>query len=235
MTLRRMMAVLAAACVLPACGGGGGELREETERRRLAEQQADSAAADSTARPDSVTEEDYEIPAFADTSAPVAAGVDTTPAQPPEPQPDGAPSGEWTTDETEVARRSDGIAVLRDARAGRNEGFDRAVLEFQGGRIPAYTVEYEDRVEQCGSGDEVRVSGGAMLVVRIRDAQAHTDEGEPTLRQRAFRPNLPVLRAVELICDFEGHVDVVLGLSSRRPYRVAEVANPARLVIDVQQ
>jgi hypothetical protein len=38
-----------------------------------------------------------------------------------------------------------------------------------------------------------------------------------------------------MTCDFEGDVALVLGVSARQPFRVAEYANPSRLVVDVKQ
>jgi hypothetical protein len=37
-----------------------------------------------------------------------------------------------------------------------------------------------------------------------------------------------------LTCDFEGKVVFVLGLVSKKPYRVVELQNPTRLVVDVK-
>jgi hypothetical protein len=42
------------------------------------------------------------------------------------------------------------------------------------------------------------------------------------------------VKEIELSCDFEGEVSWVLGLSARKPYRVHELSDPARLVIDIQ-
>ena len=40
---------------------------------------------------------------------------------------------------------------------------------------------------------------------------------------------------VEAAGFFEGHYDFLLGLRSRRLFRVTELANPSRLVIDFKQ
>jgi hypothetical protein len=37
-----------------------------------------------------------------------------------------------------------------------------------------------------------------------------------------------------LTCDFEAKVSFVLGLNSKKPYRVVELQNPTRLIIDVK-
>jgi hypothetical protein len=107
------------------------------------------------------------------------------------------------------------------------------VFEFEGSAVPGYRIGYQDRPVQCGSGEPVEVAGGAWLQVQLLPAQAHTEAGEPTVQQRERHLALPVLKELESTCDFEADVTWVLGLASRRPYRVQELASPARLVVDV--
>lgn len=126
------------------------------------------------------------------------------------------------------------VATLVEVETGRHESFDRVVLEFDGATLPGYTVEYADGpVHQCGSGRPVSVEGDAVLRVRLEPARAHDEAGEATVADRTRAPGLPVLREATLICDFEAHVEWVLGLAGRRPYRVLELSGPTRLVVDV--
>ena len=138
-----------------------------------------------------------------------------------------------TTEATEKQRADAPVAVLREVRSAEQQGFDRVVFEFGGSAVPGYRIGYEDRPVQCGSGDAVEVTGGAWLQVQLLPAQAHTEAGEPTVRERERHLDLPVLKELESTCDFEADVTWVLGLASRRPYRVQELASPARLVVDV--
>jgi hypothetical protein len=43
-----------------------------------------------------------------------------------------------------------------------------------------------------------------------------------------------VLKELKLICDFEGQVEWLLGLAARNGYRVLELTEPPRLVVDVR-
>lgn len=142
-------------------------------------------------------------------------------------------SFEGTTEATEKQRPDALVAVLREVRAAGQEGFDRVVFEFEGSAVPGYRVGYVEQPAQCGSGEAVKVAGSARLQVQIIPAQAHTEAGEPTVRERERRLDLPVLKELESTCDYEADVTWVLGLASRRPYRVQELSGPARLVIDV--
>jgi hypothetical protein len=45
---------------------------------------------------------------------------------------------------------------------------------------------------------------------------------------------LPKSETTRLTCDFEAKVGFVLGLNSKKPYRVVELQNPTRLIIDVK-
>ena len=162
-----------------------------------------------------------------DTVAPV---VDTTAPADPAPTP-----GEWTAGIVEKTQNVTGAALLLDARVAENEGFDRLVLEFEGDIMPSYHVEYIDRpIRQCGSGEEISVAGDGWLSVRLEPANAHTEEGQPTVQERSSMPGLPVVRQLTLICDFEAQVEWVLGVSSPNRYRVMELSEPARLIVDVR-
>jgi hypothetical protein len=220
--------------VLAACGDQGGELREATARRRAQQASLDSAGGDTAGAMRTPGDTGFQIPAFdlGDSAAKAgpdstAAPADTTPAAPP---------SEWTAGVRQVGRPSAAPATLRDIRVGRNTGFDRVVLQFDGERFPGWHVEYVDGpVPQCGSGEPSEIAGAAWLMIRLTSAQAHDDAGRVTVRGRERDVNLPVVRELEMTCDFEGQVEVVLGVSSPNRFRVTEVPNPARLVIDVQQ
>lgn len=142
-------------------------------------------------------------------------------------------SFQGTTAATEKRRDDAPVAVLREVRAAEQQGFDRVVFEFEGSSVPGYRIGYVDRPAQCGSGEPVAVAGEARLQVQLLPAQAHTEAGEPTVAERERRLDLPVLQELESTCDFEADVTWVLGLVSRRPYRVQELASPARLVVDI--
>jgi hypothetical protein len=149
-------------------------------------------------------------------------------------EPEGS-AADWTAGIVERERTVAAIATQTAARVARNDGFDRLALEFAGDELPSYHVEYVDRpIVQCGSGDVVPIDGDAWLRIRFEPAQAHNEEGRATVQQRNLRPGLPVVLEARLICDFEAQVEWVLGVASPNRYRVLELTNPTRLVIDVQ-
>jgi len=143
---------------------------------------------------------------------------------------------EWTAG---VVKREGPVAPpsaqLSAVRAARQEGFDRVVIEFAGGALPGYHVEYVDKpLIRCGSGEPTQVAGRGWLQVRLAGAQAHTEEGKPTVAPRERTLQLGVLRELEQTCDFEGEVTWVLGLQKPNRFRVLELKAPTRLVVDVR-
>ncbi len=139
-----------------------------------------------------------------------------------------------------VAEERRGIepAILQEVRTASHAGFDRVTFEFDGLNVPGYHIEYIDRpVRECGSGHTVPVAGDGWLRVRLDPARAHEfigERAETTVENRDRSYDYPVLRQLTLICDFEAQVEWVLGVSSPNSFRVLELHEPARLVVDVR-
>jgi hypothetical protein len=159
---------------------------------------------------------------------------DSVPADEREAAPGAVMGAEWTAADTEQERTVTGAALLRAMRTARHDGFDRIVLDFGGDDVPAYRISYIDSpVRQCGSGNEVPMAGEGWLSITVQPANAHTEQGEPTIRERERAPALPVLLELKLICDFEAVVEVVAGVAAAERYRSFVLASPNRLVIDI--
>lgn len=142
---------------------------------------------------------------------------------------------EGTTGVTERKPTADGAKMLSAVRYAGHEGFDRIVFEFSEGKFPGYKIEYPTGpAEECGSGDVVKLTGESVLTVHFMPLAAHTDEGEPTIGWREVSPKLTMISEVKRVCDFEGEVEFAIGLSKKTEYRVAELSDPMRLVIDIK-
>lgn len=140
-----------------------------------------------------------------------------------------------TVSAVDTKRTGGEVGVLKEVRTGRHEKFDRVVFEFSGAQTPGYRVEYITKPAQtCGAGDSVAVAGQGDLLVQLSPARAHNEQGQPTITQRERQPNLPLLKEMKLICDFEADVQWVLGVMKANPFRVVELTNPARLVVDIK-
>lgn len=140
----------------------------------------------------------------------------------------------WTTGTVDLARPEAATGVLRALRIARQEGYDRTVFEFSG-PVPGVHTEYVDTpVYTCGAGEPLRLAGDGWLRVSFQPAQAHTDDGRPTVAERRQQPALPVVRELAMTCDFEGEVTTVLGVAAPNGYRLLELSDPPRLVVDVR-
>lgn len=141
----------------------------------------------------------------------------------------------WTAGIVDRERPVTGAAMLVDVRAAAHEDFDRVVFEFAGSELPGIHLEYIDRpVRDCGAGQVVPIDGDGWLAVRFYPTNAHDESGAPTAGEREIVPRLPVVLEIERTCDFEAVVEYVLGVSVPNPYRVIELANPPRVVVDVR-
>lgn len=221
---------------LAACLAASGCKKEETHAPPPAEPSAPAAQPVDTGAPPAPTA-DAGAPPEADAGA--APAPETTPPPSPTPdaqavQPENPKNREWTAGVVDIRRSGLKPVTLREVREARNEGFDRVVFQFDGEQVPGYHVEYIDTpVIKCGSGDPTPIAGQGWLQVRMVPAQAH-EGGKPTVTERERKPRLTVLEELELTCDFEGEATWVLGVKSPNKYRVMELAEPTRLVVDVQ-
>lgn len=242
--VRGWTGLFAAAWVLAACGPEGGELRQATREREAALALGDTlgAAADTLAVPLEV-EDVPEVPVFADEVPPVAdtaaapapPAADTASAAPAPPAAAPRDTARWTAGVTRERRPPAPPGILSEIRTARHEAFDRVVFTFAGERVPSYRIEYVDSpVHQCGSGEPTPIAGDGQLSVSFTGARAHDARGRATVSERERKLSLPVLREVEITCDFEGEVTAVLGVAAPNRYRVLELSGPTRLVVDVR-
>jgi hypothetical protein len=130
-------------------------------------------------------------------------------------------------------------APLTGVRAGRNECYDRLVLDLGAGPASGYSVSYVAAVRQEGSGAVVPLRGGARLAV-VAHAPAYDATG-PTYVPANPNELAPVagsrtFRQVAWAGSFEGSTTVGLGVRARLPFRVLVLTGPgagSRLVVDV--
>ena len=122
--------------------------------------------------------------------------------------------------------------TLTDVRAARHAGFDRVVFEFRGA-VPRHRIAYVDQLVQDGSGKPVSVAGAADLEVVFQGANAHDEDGTPTVSPRRFLTGLPAVKEVAQVGDFEAVVSYGIGVDRRRALKVTTLSGPSRLVIDV--
>lgn len=125
------------------------------------------------------------------------------------------------------------IAILEEVRIGSHPEYDRIVFQFSG-TPPKHRIEYIDRpVRACGSGDVVPFPGDAWLSIQFEPANAHTEEGKPSIENRDMTIANRNLKQLKLICDFEAVVEWIAAVGSPGKFKVMELREPTRVVVDV--
>ena len=148
----------------------------------------------------------------------------------------GAPA--WTTEaKTGPGGREppDGpSAKLTAVRAAAHPGYDRVVFQFEGTRVPGYRIEYVGEITLGESDDEFLTLAGGALVQATFQGTASDDHrpGTQTVPDR-FTPGLAQVKQIGLAEDWEGLVRLGIGLDHRAGFRVLELRDPVRVVVDV--
>src|SRR6267143_2932629 len=121
--------------------------------------------------------------------------------------------------------------TVYDVRVAHHNGYDRLVIGFPtASAMPQYQLNRQSTTHfvRDASGQPVTLQGsaGVRLVLRNSDIVS----GSPS----DLKPNLPEIKEVAQIGNFERVVSYGVGLATPACVRVLELSGPTRLVIDVQ-
>lgn len=183
-------------------------------------------------------DDDATVPRSATSPSSPATAAPTTPAASPT-TPAGIDPLEGASTATVTSEpKNTETALLTAVRAARQEGFDRVVFEFANA-VPGYRIGYVERpITEDGSGEEVSVSGDAVLEVRMRNASGAdlSKEGAPLTYTGPTRITPPTPQVTELVRtgDFEATLTWAVGVRDKVDLRVTTLESPPRLVIDLR-
>ena len=122
-------------------------------------------------------------------------------------------------------------------RAGRNDGFDRVVVDLTGTDALGWRASYTDVPTLDPSGLPSDIAGDQVLEVWL-SGMGYPEPGSTTYSEGIFGLDTHTLaRVVEVqrTTPFEGRLQVFVGVTGvARPYRIFELDAPRRLVIDIQ-
>jgi hypothetical protein len=143
---------------------------------------------------------------------------------------------QWTTNPRSREHTSGELIYVKTVRAAKNNDFDRVVFEFEK-KIPNYRVEYLKSRFYEGEAGRVRIKSAGDSFVQVEFFTIPTSEEQlKFIEAKGFRPKgrlrMPTVQSVTDMGLFEGFYDFVIGVGSRRPFRVIELSDPARLAID---
>ena len=138
--------------------------------------------------------------------------------------------------EPDTADASSGASVtVSDIRVGRQDGFDRVVLEVGGTGTPGWDVRYVDAASSQGSGKPIDVAGDAVLRVALTGAGYPYDTGvqEYSASEPLSDAGTQTVTEVSFDATFEGMTVAFVGTRSQTPFRVYLLENPTRVVVEV--
>jgi hypothetical protein len=123
------------------------------------------------------------------------------------------------------------VVSISQLRTGTHGDYDRVTIEFGNG-IPTRTQVAQisgTTFTQSPSGMQVKLKGSNAVLVTMDGVDLHTSYQGSTDIVTGY-PALAELRRVQ---DFEGVVQLALGVNGTGCYRAFFLTNPSRLVIDV--
>lgn len=141
-----------------------------------------------------------------------------------------------TTTERATQEPDGGPLTVTDVRIGSHGSFDRITFEIAGDGEAGWLIEYEDEPRSQGRGDPVEIDGDAVLRVALRGmAYPTAAPEEPYDGPERIQPERTdaIVEVVEDVL-YEGYHDFFVGLDGERPYRVERLADPQRIVIDIE-
>lgn len=123
-------------------------------------------------------------------------------------------------------------ALIDRVQAGMHQGYDRLTIEFKDTGPGGIEIRPRAGTQFTlgASGQTVTIAGKSGILVVIQGADLHTDYSGST----DIKTGYPILVEVRQVEDFEGVVQLALGVSGLGCYRTFVLTNPTRLVVDVQ-
>ena len=237
--------VLALTMLLAACGGGL-EVAVEAPAEDTTPEPTEEAPAEEAA--DDETAGDAEEPAGDEADEPAGDDPEPTPtpeAPEPTPTPEPADEGEeldcaWPGDPIVAGgfpNYSSNDTTLVDARLAGQGSYDRFVLELDGDAgapTDSYVLAWSEIPPAAdGSGEPVVPDGDWYLTLRasgnLYDFETETPYAGPT----SLTADTGNIREVLSGGGFEGYMMWAIGADAPKGFRVMEVTDPSRLVIDV--
>ena len=140
----------------------------------------------------------------------------------------------WTTEKVQRNDETDDYASgICKIRVSQNKGFDRVVFEFDSGKATWVLQYLPSNIYSTDGGDkEIKIAGNYFLMLNIYGF-AVGDEMPCKLKSYPKnRLKFPTLMQIKQGSWFEGILDFLIGVKDKKPFRVQELQNPSRVVID---
>jgi hypothetical protein len=145
------------------------------------------------------------------------------------------PPFEGGTEPATQEASADALVTVSGIRTGRQDGYDRVVLELGGTGTPGWDVRYVDQAYAQGTGDPLEVAGEAVLQVTVTGAGYPFDTGVEEWAGPDPLPGNGTRTVTEVVWDatFEGTSVALVGTTGEAPFRVHSLEDPTRVVVEV--
>ena len=146
----------------------------------------------------------------------------------------------WTFNKISSREKDDEILpVSYKMRVSKNKDFDRIVFEFEETEVPEYTIYYTkppitldanhlENPAKPAKDEIIKVNGKAFILINFALGFEVTKTGEKFPAEQ----NFPVLQDFQPVDWFENFFTFAVGLKAKKAFRVQELSNPTRLVVD---
>lgn len=119
-------------------------------------------------------------------------------------------------------------------RVGAHPGFDRVVIEFSGDDWAGFTTKWVTKPTAQGSGAPIEMWGNTLLQVHVTQID-RLYSGPEILKPRTTSSAQGTGLSAYYDGSNEGQGRFVIGLNSKRGYRIYHLTSPARLVLDFEK
>ena len=122
---------------------------------------------------------------------------------------------------------------LCKVRVSQHKGFDHVVFQFDSGRAK-YVIQYlPSNLYPTEGGDKpIKIAGNYFLMLNIYHFAVGDEMPCKLKTYPKNKLNFPTLMQIKEGGWFEGILDFLIGVKDKKPFRVKELKNPSRLVID---
>lgn len=144
----------------------------------------------------------------------------------------------WNTEPDKSAELTYTEAQILNVRIGKQDCFDRVVIDINNGPEVGFYASYEPVVRQDGSGEPIEVAGGAALQLIVgAPATMLADPGFTLYPASVLEANdWQALREVRYAGFFEGQSTFAIGVAQERPFAVSTVVREGQVthvIVDI--
>lgn len=125
---------------------------------------------------------------------------------------------------------------VTNLRTGAHDGFDRLMIDLEGTGAPGWHTQVGATGVEDPTGAEIDLDGAAVLTLTLTGTAYPDETGATELAANTALPGTGAITGAAFTGTFEAQSQVFVGLArADAAFRVFLLADPVRVVVDVQQ